>query len=110
MIYPILSLCGESISEAAAKLRFSLATARAKGDAFLRVDFLCGAEGRARLRGAVLRVLRERKRNGRILFFVLSEDFLSAKPEAEFIENKFPALREDCALTDTESGYVLIKL
>ncbi len=110
MIYPILSLCGESTAEAAAKLRFALATARAKKEGFLRVDFLCGAEGRVRLRGAVTRVLRERKRNGRVLFFILSEDFLSTKPEAEFIANKFPSLLEDADLLNPESGYILVKL
>ena len=110
MIYPILSLCDESTAEAAAKLRFALATARVKKECFLRVDFLCGAEGRARLRGAVARVLRERKRNGRILFFVSSEDFRSSKPEAEFIANKFPSLLEDPALLEAESGYILVKL
>lgn len=110
MNYPNLSLKDERLSEAFAKLHFALATARAKEEVFLRVDFLCGKEQRARLRGAVLSVLRERKRSGKILFFISSEDFFSQKPEAEFILNKYPSLREDLALLDTESGYVLVKL
>lgn len=110
MSYPVLALQNESVSEASTKLHFELATARVRAESFLRVDFLGTEKDRVRLRGAVMRVLRERKRSGKLLFFISSEDFLSAKPEAEFIRNKYPAMWEDPSFADTESGSILVKL
>ena len=110
MDYPILSLSSEGAEEAAKKLHFALATERARGAEFLRVDFLSSEKERARLLGAVSRVLRERKRNGKILFFVGAEDFVSEKPESAYIANKYSALLEDASLLAGENGFVLIKL
>ena len=109
MTYPILALDKERTAEAVAKLHFALATERAKGEQFLRVDFL-EQESRLRLRGAVLRVLRERKRQGKILYFLLAEDFLSEKTEAALLANKYPEMLNERALLDGENAYVLIRL
>lgn len=109
MTYPILALANESSSEAAAKLHFAIATERIRGELFLRVDFM--EEGsRSRLRNAVLRILRERKRQGKILYFLLAEDFLSEKTEAALLANKYPELLEEEALRRGENSYVLIRL
>jgi hypothetical protein len=109
MTYPILALSKESTSEATAKLHFALATERAKGEEFLRVDF-CKQECASRLRGAVLRVLKERKRQGKILFFLPSEDFASEKKEAALLANKYPELSRDGALLSGENAYILVRL
>ena len=109
MLYPILALSEESTQEAIVKLHFALATEIAKGAEFLRVDF-CKQECASRLRGAVLRVLKERKRQGKIRFFLPSEDFLSEKPEAAMIANKYPALLSDSALLNAENACILVKL
>lgn len=109
MTYPILALSAEKTSEAVAKLHFALATERAKRGEFLRVDFLV-AENRPRLRSAVLRVLRERKRQGKILYFLPAEDFHSEKTEAALLANKYPQMMEQRDLCDGENAYVLIRL
>ena len=109
MLYPILVLERESIQEAIVKLHFALATENAKGAEFLRVDF-CAQESMPRLRGAVLRVLRERKRQGKILFFLPSEDFASEKKEAALLANKYPELLEESALLSGENSYILVRL
>ncbi len=109
MTYPILALSTEKTSEAVKKLHFALATERAKRGEFLRVDFLV-QESRPRLRAAVLRVLKERKRQGKILYFLPSEDFLSEKPEAALLANKYPQMVEERALLEGENAYVLIRL
>lgn len=110
MKYPILSLGAQSASEAAVKVHFALATEHCRGEEFLRVDFLCEEALTPRLRGAVLRVLRERKKAGKIRFFLPSEQLLSEKPEAAFVANKYPALLEDPALLGAENACILIKL
>ena len=109
MLYPILALSEESTQEAIVKLHFALATESAKGAEFLRVDF-CKQECASRLRGAVLRVLKERKRQGKILFFLPAEDFASEKKEAALLANKYPELSEDGALLSGENAYILVRL
>ncbi len=109
MTYPILTLERESTAEAISKLHFALATERAKGEQFMRVDFLA-EDCRARLRGAVLRILRERKRQGKILYFLLAEDLFSEKTEAALLANKYPELLEDPALKCGANAYILIRL
>ena len=108
MTYPIFALSKESNAEASAKLHFALATERAKGEEFLRVDFLC-AEQTPRLRGAVLHVLKERKRAGKILFFLPAEDFSSETKEAALLANKYPELAMERALREGENSYILIR-
>lgn len=110
MKYPILGLDAQSASEAAVKLHFALATEHFRGEEFLRVDFLCEPQRLSSLRGAVLRVLRERKKAGKIRFFLPSEDLTSEKPEAAFVANKYPALLEDTALLGAENACILVKL
>ncbi len=110
MKYPILDLGVQSSHEAATKLYFALATEHFRGEEFLRVDFLCDTPSLLRLRGAVLRVLRERKRQGKIRFFLPAEDFSSEKPEAQFIANKYPALLSDEQLLCGANSYILVKL
>ena len=109
MLYPILALSNESTQEAVVKLHFALATESAKGEEFLRVDFLA-EDSIPRLRRAVLRVVKERKRQGKILFFLPSEDFSSEKKEAALLANKYPELSEDAALLGGENAYILIRL
>jgi hypothetical protein len=84
MTYPILALSKESTSEATAKLHFALATERAKGEEFLRVDFLC-AEHVSRLRNAVLHVLKERNVSGRFFSFFLRRIFLPKQRRRRFL-------------------------
>ena len=108
--YPILGLGAQSAHEAATKLHFALATEHFRGEEFLRVDFLCDSVTCSKLRGAALRVLRERKRQGKIRFFLLAEDFASEKPEAQFIANKYPQLLLDASLIEGENSYILVKL
>ena len=110
MKYPILGLGEQGAAEAAVKLHFSLATEHFRGEEFLRVDFLCEEASLPRLRSAVLRVLKERKRQGKIRFFLPSEDFLSEKPEAAMIANKYPQLLSDAALLGAENACILVKL
>ncbi len=110
MNYPILTLGAQSVHEAVTRLQFSLATERARGEEFLRVDFATDGADTVRLRGAVLRALRERKRQGKIRFFLPSEDFSSEKPEAAFIANKYPALLSDGALLAGANSYIFIRL
>ena len=109
MTYPILALSTEKTSEAVAKLHFAIATERAKHGEFLRVDFLI-EETCARLRGAVIRVLKERKRQGKVLYFLLAEDFHSEKTEAALLANKYPEMMEQRALIDGENSYILVRL
>ena len=108
--YPVLELGEQGSAEAATKLHFSLATEHFRGEEFLRVDFLCEAGSLARMRGAVLRILKERKRQGKIRFFLPAEDFLSEKPEAAMIANKYPQLLDDTALLNAENSCILVKL
>ena len=108
MTYPIFALSKESNAEATAKLHFALATERARGEEFLRVDFLC-AEQTPRLRGAVLHVLKERKRAGKILFFLPAEDFSSETKEAALLANKYPELSAERALREGENSYILVR-
>ena len=110
MQYPILGLGEQSAAEAVVKLHFSLATEHFRGESFLRVDFLCEEKSLSRMRSAVLRVLKERKRQGKIRFFLPSEDFLSEKPEAAMIANKYPQLLSDAALLNAENACILVKL
>ena len=110
MDYAVLRLKDERIGEAQTKLHFALATERALGHEFLRVDFLGENSAVTRLRGAVLRVLRERKRSGKLLFFLLSEELSSEKPEAALLANKYPSLLSDPALANAENACILVKL
>lgn len=109
MMYPILALSTENTKEAVAKLHFAIATERAKHGEFLRVDFLVEAHW-ARLRGAALRVLKERKRQGKILYFLFAEDFHSEKTEAALLANKYPEMMEDPALIEGRNAYILVRL
>lgn len=109
MTYPILALGTENTKEATAKLHFAIATERAKRGEFLRVDFLV-EEQCPRLRCAALRVLKERKRQGKILYFLLAEDFHSEKTEAALLANKYPEMMEDPALIEGRNAYILVRI
>ena len=110
MSYPVLTLAGESTAEASVKLQFELATCRAQAKEFLRVDFLAQGAQQSRQRTAVIRVLNQQKKQGRVRFFLLAEDFSTECQASEFIENKYPYLMEDADLCSGVNAYVLIKL
>ncbi len=70
---------------------FHIAAAKVKGVSLLRLIPRGGAMSRE---SAITKILRSQKKEGRLQLFIKSEDFTAQTTEAEYLENKYPDIKE----------------
>lgn len=80
------------------EILFAVASARAQGKPFLKLEFDVRQGEKAEQCAA--KILRALKKRGRIEFFVAAKELGGASTEAQYIRNKYPTISELLGETD----------
>ena len=105
MKYVTLTPTASASSTLETEIMFAVASARAQGIEFLKIDI--SADKESGMKSAVAKHLRQLKKQGRIQLFVDVRDLHGTSTEAQYLINKYPEAPETLGNDETS---VIVKL
>ena len=105
MKFVTLTPTTSTIAALETEIMFSVASARAQGIDFLKIDIL--GEKAAGIKSASSKLLRSLKKQGRIQLFVDVRELGGVSTEAQYLTNKYPEI-PDLFANDTEA--IIVKI
>ncbi len=104
MKYNSISLTKPNESILETEILFTVASARAEGNGFVRLDL--PNDDNEKINACSVKILKTAKRQGKIQFYIFGEDIRGESTEAEYLRNKYPAVADMSA----ENPFILVKI
>ena len=105
MKYVTLTPTASASSTLETEIMFAVASARAQGIEFLKIDI--SADKESGMKSAVAKHLRQLKKQGRIQLFVDAHDLHGASTEAQYLTNKYPDILD---VFDKDANALIVKI
>ena len=105
MKYVTLTPTASASSTLETEIMFAVASARAQGIEFLKIDI--SADKESGMKTAVAKHLRQLKKQGRIQLFVEVRDLHGTSTEAQYLTNKYP---EATDVFGNDESSVIVKI